>query len=552
MSATLVIREILKDTVSILGVELPKKVQIEPPREKKFGDIATNIAMLLASTLKDSPRNIAKKIKDLILERHSTHIEKIDIAGPGFINFFLSKSFWQSEVLKILNKGEDYGRSDLGMGKKVLVEYVSANPTGPLHVGHGRGAAVGDSLARILKFCGYEVTTEYYINDAGRQITLLGKSIYIRYKQLFGFEDEICDDCYKGEYIIDIANKIKQELGDALLKKEPNDAIQFCSQFGQDLILEQIKQDLKNFRVLHENWFSEKSLVAENFVDKTIELLKQKGLVYEKEGALWFSSSKFGDDKDRVLKKSSGDLTYFASDIAYHKDKLDRGFDLLIDIWGADHHGYIPRMKAAICALGRDKQDLQVILIQLVNLLRGGKQVSMSTRSGEFVTLEEVLNEVGPDAARFIFLSRKSDSHLDFDLELAKQRTMENPVYYVQYAHARICSVFAKAKERHIDISMKPNEVINYLTLDLEIDILKKLNEFQDIVLTCARILSPHMLTFYLMELAGMFHQYYNKCPVLGAEQKELIFARCYLLMAIRQVIAQGLYLLGVNAPERM
>ncbi len=552
MSATLVIREILKDTVSILGVELPKKVQIEPPREKKFGDIATNIAMLLASTLKDSPRNIAKKIKDLILERHSTHIEKIDIAGPGFINFFLSKSFWQSEVLKILNKGEDYGRSDLGMGKKVLVEYVSANPTGPLHVGHGRGAAVGDSLARILKFCGYEVTTEYYINDAGRQITLLGKSIYIRYKQLFGFEDEICDDCYKGEYIIDIANKIKQELGDALLKKEPNDAIQFCSQFGQDLILEQIKQDLKNFRVLHENWFSEKSLVAENFVDKTIELLKQKGLVYEKEGALWFSSSKFGDDKDRVLKKSSGDLTYFASDIAYHKDKLDRGFDLLIDIWGADHHGYIPRMKAAICALGRDKQDLQVILIQLVNLLRGGKQVSMSTRSGEFVTLKEVLNEVGPDAARFIFLSRKSDSHLDFDLELAKQRTMENPVYYVQYAHARICSVFAKAKERHIDISMKPNEVINYLTLDLEIDILKKLNEFQDIVLTCARILSPHMLTFYLMELAGMFHQYYNKYQVLGAEQKKLIFARCYLLMAIRQVIAQGLYLLGVNAPERM
>ncbi|WP_461833946.1 arginine--tRNA ligase [Desulfothermus sp.] len=552
MNASFFVEKLLHKAVESLGASVPERMQIEPPREKKFGDIATNIAMLLSKELKDSPRNIAEKIKDFILNNHSEFIEKIDIAGPGFLNFTLSKSFWQKEILEVLNKEEKYGQCDFGKGKKVLIEYVSANPTGPLHVGHGRGAAVGDSLSRILKFAGFDVSTEYYINDAGRQIKILGKSIYIRYKQLLGFDDQLDEDSYKGEYIIDIGKLLMEKYGKDLLNLPENEAITICSDFGKDIILQQIKEDLKKFRVSHDLWFSEKALVMDGAVENAFSALKDKGLIYEKDGAIWFSSTKFGDDKDRVLKKSNGDLTYFASDIAYHKNKLDRGFELLIDIWGADHHGYIPRMKAAIEALGRDREDLQVILIQLVNLVRGGKQVSMSTRAGEFVTLAQVIDEVGVDAARFIFLSRKSDSHLDFDLDLAKQKTMENPVYYCQYAHARICSVFSKAKERNIQLNIEPEKVIDKLIQEEEIEILKKLNEFQDIIMTCARLLSPHILTFYVIDLAGLFHKYYNKYPILGAKDDMLIKARLYLLKAVRQVLQTSLCLLGVNAPERM
>ena len=552
MNASFFVEKLLHKAVESLGASVPERVQIEPPREKKFGDIATNIAMLLGKELKDSPRNIAEKIKDFILNNHSEFIEKIDIAGPGFLNFTLSKSFWQKEILEILNKEEKYGQCDFGKGKKVLIEYVSANPTGPLHVGHGRGAAVGDSLSRILKFAGFDVSTEYYINDAGRQIKILGKSIYIRYKQLLGFDDQLDENSYKGEYIIDIAKLIMEKYGKDLLNLPQDEAITICSDFGKDIILQQIKEDLKKFRVSHDLWFSEKSLIMDGAVENAFSALKDKELIYEKDGALWFSSTKFGDDKDRVLKKSNGDLTYFASDIAYHKNKLDRGFELLIDIWGADHHGYIPRMKAAIEALGRDREDLQVILIQLVNLVRGGKQVTMSTRSGEFVTLAQVIDEVGVDAARFIFLSRKSDSHLDFDLDLAKQKTMENPVYYCQYAHARICSVFSKAKERNIQLNIEPEKVIDKLIQEEEIEILKKLNEFQDIIMTCARLLSPHILTFYVIDLAGLFHKYYNKYPILGAKDDMVIKARLYLLKAVRQVLQTSLCLLGVSAPERM
>ena len=552
MNASFFVEKLLHKAVESLGASVPERVQIEPPREKKFGDIATNIAMLLSKELKDSPRNIAEKIKDFILNNHSEFIEKIDIAGPGFLNFTLSKSFWQKEILEILNKEEKYGQCDFGKGKKVLIEYVSANPTGPLHVGHGRGAAVGDSLSRILKFAGFDVSTEYYINDAGRQIKILGKSIYIRYKQLLGFDDQLDEDSYKGEYIIDIAKLLMEKYGKDLLNLPEDEATTICSDFGKDIILQQIKEDLKKFRVSHDLWFSEKSLIMDGAVENAFSALKDKELIYEKDGAIWFSSTKFGDDKDRVLKKSNGDLTYFASDIAYHKNKLDRGFELLIDIWGADHHGYIPRMKAAIEALGRDREDLQVILIQLVNLVRGGKQVSMSTRAGEFVTLAQVIDEVGVDAARFIFLSRKSDSHLDFDLDLAKQKTMENPVYYCQYAHARICSVFSKAKERNIQLNIEPEKVIDKLIQEEEIEILKKLNEFQDIIMTCARLLSPHILTFYVIDLAGLFHKYYNKYPILGAKDDMVIKARLYLLKAVRQVLQTSLCLLGVSAPERM
>ncbi|GAB6160899.1 arginine--tRNA ligase [Desulfothermus naphthae] len=552
MNASFFVEKLLHKAVESFGASVPERVQIEPPREKKFGDIATNIAMLLSKELKDSPRNIAEKIKDFILNNHSEFIEKIDIAGPGFLNFTLSKSFWQKEILEILNKEEKYGQCDFGKGKKVLIEYVSANPTGPLHVGHGRGAAVGDSLSRILKFAGFDVSTEYYINDAGRQIKILGKSIYVRYKQLLGFDDQLDEDSYKGEYIIDIAKLLMEKYGKDLLNLPEDEAMNICSDFGKDIILQQIKEDLKKFRVSHDLWFSEKSLIMDGAVENAFSALKDKELIYEKDGALWFSSTKFGDDKDRVLKKSNGDLTYFASDIAYHKNKLDRGFELLIDIWGADHHGYIPRMKAAIEALARDREDLQVILIQLVNLVRGGKQVSMSTRAGEFVTLAQVIDEVGVDAARFIFLSRKSDSHLDFDLDLAKQKTMENPVYYCQYAHARICSVFSKAKERNIQLNIAPEKIIAKLNQEEEIEILKKLNEFQDIIMTCARLLSPHILTFYVIDLAGLFHKYYNKYPILGAKDDMVIKARLYLLKAVRQVLQTSLCLLGVSAPERM
>ncbi len=552
MVASLFVKKILEQTFKELKWDFPENVQIEPPREKKFGDIATNVAMLISKKLKDSPRNIASRIREHILDRNIRDIEKIEIAGPGFLNFILSPSFWQNEIKEILVKKDLYGSSNIGHNKKVLVEYVSANPTGPLHVGHGRGAAVGDSLVRILKFAGYDVCAEYYINDAGRQIKLLGKSIYIRYRQLLGYNDKLDDECYKGDYIIDIAKKVRERYGEEILHYTEDKAIEICSEFGKDLILEEIKEDLKNFNIHHDVWFSEKGLVESGGIEKTLEMLKERGLIYEKDGAVWFESTRFGDDKDRVLKKSTGELTYFASDIAYHKNKLDRGFDVLVDIWGADHHGYVPRMKAAIQALGRDKEDLKVILIQLVNLVREGKQVSMSTRAGEFVTLSQVVEDVGVDAARFIFLSRKSDSHLDFDLDLAKQKTMENPVFYVQYGHARICSIFRKAEEKNIHIADSPSEEIYKLCEPQEIEILKKINEFQEIVITCAKLYSPHLISFYLIELAGLLHKYYNKCPVLGAGDESIVRARLYLLKSIAQVLKTGLFLLGVSAPERM
>ncbi len=546
------IRELLKDILKGMGTSWPERVIIEAPREKKFGDLATNIAMVLAKEVKKNPREIAEDIKEKIEDKSLEEIEKIVVAGPGFLNFYFSCSVWHKILLDVLEKQSTFGKSDIGKDKRALVEYVSANPTGPLHVGHGRGAAVGDSLVRILRFVGYSVDTEYYINDAGRQIRLLGKSIFIRYKNLFGIRENLCEDCYQGDYIIDIAKDLKAEYGDNLLKIEEEEAITTCASFGKDIILEGIKQDLYRFGVNHNIWFSESSLIKSKEIDSTFDFLKKRGFLYEKEGALWFKSSALGDTKDRVVKKSTGDLTYFASDIAYHRNKLLRGYEILIDIWGADHHGYIPRMKAAIEALGHKKDTLKVILIQLVNILRGGRHISMSTRAGEFISLKEVMDEVGVDATRFIFLSRKSDSHLDFDLELAQKKTMDNPVFYVQYAHARICSVFLKANQRGFELSISPCAVVSLLTEEEEIALLKKLAEFPKIVCTSAKLLSPHLITYYLIELAGGFHQYYNKHPILGAKKKELILARMYLLKGIRYVIASGLNLLGVSTPERM
>jgi arginyl-tRNA synthetase len=435
---------------------------------------------------------------------------------------------------------------------KVQVEYVSANPTGPLHIGHGRGAAIGDSLTRILRATGHEVQTEYYLNDAGRQMLMLGNSVWIRLKQLAGQDVALPDESYKGEYIRDIAADILADKGQSFLDTPEDEAVKYCKDVAVDEILTGIKEDLTNFRVEHQNWFSEKSLVNDGIVEKTLADLKAKGLAYDKDGALWFESTRFGDDKDRVLRKSNGYLTYFASDIAYHADKIDRGFDLMVDIWGADHHGYVPRMKAGIEAIGNDRESLQVILVQLVNLLRNGEQIAMSTRAGKFETLADVCQEVGVDAARFIFLSRKSDSHLDFDLEVVKQQSMDNPVYYVQYAHARICSLMAKAEERGIKETEPKMDLLTLLDTPEDLALLKKMDRFPDVLTLAARTLSPHHVSYYLQELAGDLHRYYNVHHILNAPQPELLQARLHLFKAVAQILRNGLDLLGVSAPEKM
>ena len=554
MRAREYIRNTLKQIITARGLNWPEKVSLEPPKEKKFGDLATNIALVTsayAKQRKQNPRQWAEILKDELLSL-CPELEKIEVAGPGFLNFFFKANFWHEVVKNVFKQKDDYGSSNSGQGKKVQVEYVSANPTGPLHIGHGRGAAVGDSLTRILRFTGFDVHTEYYLNDAGRQMRLLGQSVWIRYQQLCGLSVSLPEDCYQGEYIKDIAEEVLNTHNQKLLSMPEQDAIALCQEKAMNSILEGIKKDLKNFRVEHQVWFSEKSLVEQDEVEKTLAYLKDKGLIYEQDGALWFKTTQFGDDKDRVLKKSDGFLTYFASDIAYHKNKFERGFDLVIDIWGADHHGYVPRMKAAVQALGKDKESLQVILVQLVNLLREGEPVAMSTRAGEFVTLAEVCEEVGVDAARFIFLTRKSDSHLDFDLEVVKKKSLDNPVYYVQYAHARICSLIQKAREKNINIEHDLDELLPLLNTEEDMAILKHLDQFSDILNTCARTLSPHHLSYYLQELAGLLHRYYTVHPVLNAESHLLIQARMVLFQAVAQVLKNGLTLLGVNAPQRM
>jgi len=551
MRASSHLTQLLENIVQDMGLPWPERAVVEAPRDPAHGDLASNAAMLLGKEARSNPRELALRLAQALRDA-GPDIVSAEVAGPGFLNIRFSPAFWQSRILDIARQGARYGASHVGRGKTTQVEYVSANPTGPLHIGHGRGAAVGDSLARILRFAGYDVHTEYYINDAGKQMRLLGLSIWLRARECAGLPVEWPEEYYRGAYIADLAADLLRRRPD--LPSLPEDeGVDLCRRYGMDEILGGIKADLEAFRVEHQRWFSEQSLIESGAVEHAFERLRENGFSFERDGALWFATTRLDDDKDRVLRKSDGSLTYFASDIAYHHDKYLRGFAFVIDIWGADHHGYVPRMRAAIRALGRQAEDFDVLLIQFVNLLEKGLPVSMSTRAGTFETLADVVREVGVDAARFSFLMRKCDSPLDFDLELAKQRSMDNPVYYVQYAHARICALLRRAEERGLRL---PVELDAALLAPLEtpddIALLRLADRFEDVAVSAALKLAPHHVGNYLMELAGLLHSYYAKHPVLQADDPASGQARLALLRAVGQVIRNGLELLGVSAPEAM
>ena len=534
----------------LLHSEVLPHFTVELPRSRQHGDLATNVAMLLAKEEKRPPREIAEMFAGKLSQADAC-ILKVEIAGPGFINCFIDTSAWHDVLERIEQQGERYGSLDIGQGIKVMVEFVSANPTGPLHIGHGRGAAVGDAVARVLAFAGYDVTREYYINDVGNQMNNLGRATYLRYQELHGCGGEFPDGLYKGEYIYDVARAVMDQQGDRFVKESEDTAVPFFTRFASDTILQGIKDDLRDFGVDFDSWFSERELFERGEVQKALEQFRSDGLAYEQDGALWFAASRFGDEKDRVVVKEDGKTTYFASDIAYHRDKLKRGFTRMIDIWGADHHGYIPRMRSFLRALGVDDDAFSVILIQMVNLLRAGVPVAMSTRSGEFVTLREVMDEVGRDAVRFSFLTRRSDAQLDFDLDVAKKQSDENPVYYVQYAHARICSILRVAQEKSFTLPVFSEIDAGLLTAPEEIDLLKQLSQFPALVNGSARAQEPHRVAVYLMELVGQFHGYYNKHRVI-TEDECLSRTRLHLITCIKTVLRNGLALLGVRAPEKM
>ena len=554
------------------------KINLQENNDKKHGDLASNIALILAKPLKKNPQEIANSIRDSFIT--DEEITKIEVAGPGFINFFLSTKTHSEVLNEISAKKELFGKSET-KNQNVLIEYVSSNPTGPLHVGHGRGAAFGSVLGALLKEAGFKVDEEYYVNDFGRQMNILAASLWLRYAQLFNESITMIENGYQGEYLISIAEKLKDDHSDKfyrnydsiveLLKTEIQDdeiftdsvvvAIQsalendfnFLRGFALQAILELIKRDLLDFGVEHNFWFSESSLYdikenQANQVDLAIEDLKSRGFVYEKENALWFKSSEFGDDKDRVLKRGNGEYTYFASDVAYHSKKYDRGYDRVINIWGSDHHGYTPRVQAAMEATNRDPEKLEIVYIQFANLLRAGKKVTMSTRSGEFITLRELMDEVTTEAARFFYINRKADQHLDFDLDLAKDQSKDNPLYYIQYAHARICSVLKKSNAQIMDLESADLALLN---TEKEIEIQKTLNQYPGLIERAAKSSEPHLLCYYLKDLSGLFHSYYNSEKFI-VEDNKLMASRLFLLKGVKQVLVNGLSILGIKAPEEM
>jgi arginyl-tRNA synthetase len=531
---------------------LPEVVWEYPP-EESFGDLSTPISFSLAKLLKRKPRDIAAALQRNFAADPAL-VEKVDVAGAGYLNLFVAKAWWQRIVPRVLAAGAAYGRTDVGAGQRVQVEFVSANPTGPLHVGHGRGAALGDAVASLLAAIGYRVEREFYINDAGTQVRLLGESIWARYQESKGEPAALPENGYHGEYVRELAGKVAAAIPD--LEALPREqAVAACAERGSAILLDEVRADLRDFGVTFDTWFSEQSLFATGAVERALAILREGGYLYQDGTAVGFRASDFGDEKDRILIRSTGEPTYFTSDIAYHADKIRRGFGKLINIWGADHGGYIPRVKAAIHALGADPEILQVILLQMVRVLRGGQPVPMSKRSGQFVELREVVSEVGKDAARFLFLVRRSEAQLDFDIELAKQQTMDNPVYYVQYAHARACSMARKAEEAGLGGSTGEAD-LGLLTLPEEIGILKRLAKYPELVRNAAQACEPHRVTAFLQELAAAFHGYFTRYKdseerVISAN-RALSQARLAMVAAVRQVVANGLGLLGVGAPERM
>ncbi|SFS98171.1 arginine--tRNA ligase [Paenibacillus sp. 453mf] len=543
----------IKEAVISAGIvaedEIPAIV-LEVPKDKSHGDLATNAAMQLTRIAKKNPRMIAEQIINH-LDLSKAGIESAEIAGPGFINFRLSKSYLYPVIELIHEQGDDYGRVNMGEGRKIQMEFVSANPTGSLHLGHARGAAVGDALCNVLDFAGYEVTREYYINDAGNQVFNLSKSIEARYLQELGQEVEMPEDGYHGEDIRGFAKELVAEKGNSLLDLNPGDRAAFFRDYGLEKELNKIKRDLGRFRVEFDNWFSETSLYDNGAVLNALDELREREEIFEKDGATWLNTSKYGDDKDRVLIKNDGTYTYLTPDIAYHRDKYARGYDTMINIWGADHHGYIPRMKAAMEALGNDPDKLVVLIAQMVSLFQNGEKVKMSKRTGKAITMEDLMDEVGVDAIRYFFTMRSMDSHLDFDMDLAISTSNENPVFYVQYAHARVCSVYRQAEEQGIVIYPVRDVNLSKLTAEHEYDILRKLGEFPEEVAAAANGYAPHRIIRYVYELSALFHSYYKAERVItdDAEQTQ---ARLALLGAVRIVIATSLRLVGVSAPEKM
>ena len=552
-------------------------VTLETPRNPAHGDYSTNIAMLLAKPLGRPPRDIATEIIGAIGNHQA--LKHAEVAGPGFINFVLSNAAHTAVIDAILAARERYGYSDVGRGQRIQIEFVSANPTGPLHVGHGRGAAYGSVLARLLAVTGHEVSTEYYVNDAGRQMDILAYSVWMRYREALGDVVTLPANAYQGGYIVDIARNVIDDVGDRY-RAEPATAgeegadddpeaaldasIQNCkSALGEekydelhrracDAVLATIKIDLERFGVVFDRWYSEREMIDDGAIEQAVDVLEQRQNIYSRGGAKWFNSSTLGDEKDRVVVRENGAPTYFASDIAYHADKYARGYDHLINIWGADHHGYIARVRAALTALGLDESKLEIILVQFAALFRHGEKVAMSTRSGEFVTLEELIDEVGADAARFFYITRRSDQHLDFDLDLAKSKSNENPVYYIQYAHARVCSIFSQLDERKFRFeTVSSADAAKHLVDEKERALLMAMERYPDTVRLAALNREPHLLTHYLRELAAEFHAYYNSTRIL-IDDEDGRNARITLADCVRQVIANGLSLLSIEPVVEM
>ncbi len=577
------LQRVIKDKYNLSGIDF----KVEKPRRKEFGDLATNVAFILAKHLKRNPFEIAQELAEELEKNPS--FESVEVAKPAFINFRFSKNYYYGVLKKILSEGFEYYRENLGLGRKVQVEYVSANPTGPLHLGHGRGAVVGDVISNLLDFYGWNVTREYYINDAGNQIRMLGISILYRYLELMlslvyegaysnqqyliakpgeatkkdllyakistlfrEIGDEFEQNGYRGEYVKELAQKVYDLYREQILELPKEEAIAFLSEFGLKEMLEEIKRDLEDFGITFDVWFSEKSLYQTRYVEKTLNYLREKGLLYEKDGAVWFKTTEFGDDKDRVVIKSDGSYTYFASDIAYHYNKYLRGFHKVINVWGADHHGYVPRVKAAIKAFGVPENWLDVELVQLVKLFRNGKEVKMSKRAGNFVTLRELLDEVGKDVIRFWFITKRSDTPLDFDIDKAKEESSENPVFYVQYAHARISGIFREVKNRK---GFDPEREFEFnpelLNTETEIELIKHLAALKDELVSIAQSREIHLLPQLAIELVKKFHYYYNHYRVL-VDDEELMKARLALLKALRTALRLIFKFIGISAPERM